>query len=107
MSKKVYDMFRNIIQPGDYITYPQRKRSDTYCRTAKVLEVVERQLEGESPEMVLKVAVALAPRANERIGKEWPPTKIKKVTVTATHRTTVVPKSYIQNDRRYTCLLDV
>lgn len=100
-------MFRNIIQPGDYITYPIRKGSDTYSRTAKVLEVVDRQLEGERPETVLKVAMARAPRASERKGNDWPATKIVKTTVSAIHRTTVVPKSYIQNDRRYACLLDV
>jgi hypothetical protein len=107
MSKRVYDMFRNIIQPGDYIAYPQRKKSDTYSRTAKVLDVVERQLEGEKPQMILKVAMAKAPRAHERKGNEWPKTQIKNTVVSVTHRTIVVPKSYIQNDKRYACLLDV
>jgi hypothetical protein len=105
--KTAYDMFRNIIQPGDYITYPLRKKSDIYCRTAKVLDVVERRLEGEKSETVLKVAMAKAPRAHERRVLPWPHTKIVKTTVSAVHRTTVVPKSYIQNDNRYACLLHV
>ncbi len=107
MSKKVYDMYRNIIQAGDYINYPLRKKSDTYSRTAKVLDVVERNLDGEKPQMVLKVAMAKAPRAHERRGGEWPKTKVVKTVVSVTHRVTVLPKSYIQNDKRYACLLDV
>jgi hypothetical protein len=106
MKKKVYDMYRNQIQPGDYINYPQRKGSATYSRTAKVLDVVERQLEGEKPSMVLKVAMAKAPRDFERREGNWD-TKIVKTTISVTHRTTILPKSYIQNDRRYKCLLDV
>jgi len=106
MSKEVYDAYRNRIQAGDFIVYPVRKTSDTYVRTAKVLAVVERQLEGEKPEMVLKVAMAKAPRAWERRAGNWD-TKIVKTTVSVPHRATVLPKSYVQNDRRYACLLDL
>ena len=105
---KVYDMYRNRIQPGDIINYPIRKKSDTYMRTAKVLEVTERELEGEGKQPVLKVAMAKAPRASERRrGQEWPPTKIVKTVISVPHRTTIIPKSYVQNDKRYACLIDV
>jgi hypothetical protein len=97
-TKFAYDMFANVIQAGDYINYPGRRGSDTYVRTAKVLNVVERRLEGESPEMVLKVAMA---KYDGKI------TKIVKTTVSSPYRATVVPKSYIQNDYRYNCLLYV
>ena len=103
---KAYDMYRNIIQPGDIINYPIRKKSDLYMRTAKVLEVTERKLEGESKQTVLKVAMAKAPRDDERKAGNWD-TEIKKQTISVPHRTTILPKSYIQHDRRYKCLLDV
>ena len=106
MSKVAYDMYRNIIQPGDIVTYPLRKGSDTYMRTAKVLEVKQRQLEGEKEETVLRVAMAKAPRNWERKAGNWD-TKIVKTTISAIHRTTIIPKSYVQHDRRYKCLLDV
>ena len=106
MTKKTYDMFGNIIQQGDYINYPVRKKSDTYMRTAKVLDVINRQLEGEKPEVVLKVAMAKAPRHYERALGNWD-TKVLKTTVSVPHRTTILPKAYIQNDRRYACLLDI
>jgi len=106
MIKNVYDMYRNIIQRGDIINYPIRKRNDTYMRTAKVLEVTERKLEGEKKQSVLKVAMAKAPRDYERKIGIWD-TKIVKTTISVPHRTTVIPKSYVQNDKRYACLLDV
>jgi hypothetical protein len=99
-------MYRTEVQPGDYISYPQRKKSDTYMRTAKVLSVVERKLKEEKTQIVLKVAMAKAPRDYERKQGNWD-TKIVKTTVSVTHLVTVLPKSYIQNDRRYKCLLDV
>jgi len=101
-----YDMYRNRIQPGDYISYPGRKGSDTYMRTAKVLGLRRRHFVGEEPEVVLSVAMAKAPRHFERAAGNWN-TKIIKTTVSIPYRTTVLPKSYVQNDRRYACLLDV
>lgn len=101
-----YDMYRNLIQAGDYIAYPVRTGSDTYMRTAKVLAVKERTLEGEKPEVVLSVAMAKAPRDWERKAGLWE-TKVVKTTVSVPYRATVIPKSYVQNDRRYSCLLGV
>ncbi len=102
----VYDMYRNRIQAGDYIAYPCRQGSNTYMRTAKVLAVKERSLAGEKPETVLSVAMAKAPRDWERKAGNWD-TKIVKTTVSVPYRTTVIPKAYVQNDKRYACLLDV
>lgn len=109
VEKKVivcFDMFRNRIQTGDYINYPVRKGSDTYMRTGKVLEVRERTNPGEKPEIVLSVAMAKAPRHFERKAGNWN-TKVVKTVVSVPFRTTIVPKSYIQNDKRYACLLDI
>jgi len=102
-----HDMYRNVIQAGDYINYPVRKKSDTYMRTAKVLKLRKRQLNNESqPTVVLDVAMAKSPRHFERRAGNWG-TKIIRTTVSLPHRATIVPKSYIQNDRRYNCLLNV
>jgi len=103
---KAYDMFRNRIQAGDYINYPCRSKSDLYMRTAKVIEINTRQFPGEKAETILKVALAKAPRYFERADGNWD-TKIVKTTISVPHRTTIVPKSYIQNDKRYSCLLDL
>lgn len=106
MSNQAFDMYRNRIQAGDYIAYPVRQGSDTYMRTAKVLAVRQRELPGEKPEVVLSVAMAKAPRDWERKAGNWD-TKVVKTTVSTPHRATILPKSYIQNDRRYACLLDI
>jgi len=103
---KVRDMFSNIITEGDYISYPGRKGSDTYMRTAKVLNVTERTTVFDKKEYVLKVAVAMAPRWAERKKNPNAKTKIVKVTISNFQRSTVIPKSYIQNDSRYKCLLE-
>ena len=101
-----YDMFHNRIQAGDYINYPGRKGNDTYMRTAKVLSVKKRQLVAEKPEVILSVAMAKAPRHWERAAGNWN-TKIVKTTVSVPFRTTVIPKAYVENDKRYACLLDI
>ena len=102
----VRDMFYNRIQVGDYISYPARKQNDMFMRTAKVLKIKERTLNGEKPEIVLSVAMAKAARHYERAVGIWK-TKIVKTTVSVPFRTTVLPKAYIENDRRYACLLDI
>ena len=107
LNKRVRDMFGNFIVPGSYIAYPGRQGSDTYMRTAKVLEVTERNLDGDRPETVLKIAVAMAPRYHERKNDPNWQTKIVKTTMSQYYRSAVVPQSYIQHDDRYKCLLEV
>jgi len=106
VNKRVRDMFGNFIIKGNYISYPGRKGSDTYMRTAKVLEVTERNLDGDNTESVLKLAVAMAPRWSERKNNPNWETKIVKVTMCQFYRSVVIPQSYIQNDDRYDCLLE-
>lgn len=105
---RIRDMFSNIIMSGDYIAYPGRQGSDTYMRTAKVLSVNEEvDAYGDKDGYSLSVAVAMAPRWEERKTNPYAKTRIVKTKITEFHRATVLPKSYIQNDKRYRCLLEV
>ena len=108
VNKRVRDMFSNIITPGDYITYPGRKGSSTYMRTAKVLKINQKNNpHKDTIDYSLSVAVAMAPRWHERKGNPEAKTEVVNTTITEFHRATIVPKSYIQNDKRYNCLLEV
>ncbi len=114
INKRVRDMFGNFIQPGDIITYPCRKGSDTYMRTAKVMEIAEREVkepELGQPEVqtVLKVTTCIAPRYSERKGNPgWRgDIALKATTVSEFYRSVVIPKSDSQNDERYKPLLEV
>jgi hypothetical protein len=104
--QKVRDMFGNYIAKGNYISYPCRKGSSTYMRTAKVINIRERNLDGDNPETVLDVAVAIAPRDHERKANPNWKTRIRRTCVSRHYRSSIVPQSYIQHDRRYSCLLD-
>lgn len=76
-------------------------------RTAKVLDVRSRiSVVDKKSEVVLSVAMAKAPRANERRNGNWD-TKVVKTTMSTPYRATIIPKAYVQNDRRYSCLLEV
>ena len=97
---QTYDMFGNRIQTGDYINYPGRSGSSLYMRTAKVLNVKTRLLAGGVPEIILSVAMAL----HDVGGKK---TQVTKTTLSVPVKTTVLPKAYVENDKRYACLLDV
>lgn len=104
---KARDLYGNEIQAGDYINYPVRRGSDTYMRTAKVLGVSTRKNHLDKDEVVLNVAVAIAPRWSDWQGKGTPNTRIKKTTVSCAYRATIVPKPYIQRDPRYAALANV
>ena len=101
------DMYGYRHQEGNYINYPVRQGSDTYMRTAKVLRVRERNNHLDNPEMVLDVAVAIAPRAWERKGDWQKNIRIVKTTVSCPYRATILPEKYIKSDKRYSILLTV
>ena len=100
------DMYGKTIFEGCYINYPVRRGSDTYMRTARVLKVRERNNHLDNPEVVLDVAVAIAPRAWERKNNpNWEDDiKIRKVTVSRPYRATVLPPVYVEKDKRYRIL---
>ena len=102
---KTRDMFGTFIGAGDFIVYPCRKKSDTYMRTAKVLNVRERTNHLEEKEVVLDVVMAKKPRHFERAAGHHE-TTLHKVTVSCPFRSVVVPKHNIQNDRYYKHLLE-
>lgn len=111
VNKKVRDMYGNYIQPGDYISYPARQGKDMYVRTGRVLEIDRRQLNEKPAEDTLHLAVAYPPRWDIRKylpADQWD-VKIRKITIgrNSINRSTILPKSYIQNDSRYDCLLEI
>jgi hypothetical protein len=111
VNKKVRDMYGNYIQPGDYISYPARQGKDMYVRTGRVLEVDRRQLNEKPAEDTLRLAVAYPPRWDIRKylpADQWD-VKIRKITIgrNSINRSTVLPKSYVQNDSRYNRLLEI
>ena len=87
------DMFGNYILPGNYITYPGRKGSSIYMRTAKVLEIEEKDGYYDNKEIIIKIAVAIEPD------------RIIKTNISQFQRVVSIPQSYIQNDKRYRNLL--
>jgi len=103
------DMYGNKIYAGQYINYPVRKGSNTYMRTAKVLNVRERNSHLDKPQMVLDVAVAIAPRHWERANnKNWEQdVEVRKVTVSCPYRATILPEDYVKSDRRYKVLTTI
>jgi len=103
------DMYGSTINAGDYINYPVRKGSSIYMRTAKVISVRQREDHLDNPQMVLDVAVAIAPRAWERASnKNWQDdVQIRRVTVSRPHRATILPEEYIKSDKRYSVLVAI
>lgn len=101
------DMYGQVITEGNYINYPVRKGSDTYVRTAKVLKVRERTNHLDRKEVVLDVAVAIAPRVWDRRGNWEKNVRVRKVTVSRPHRATILPEAYVENDRRYKVLSSI
>jgi len=103
------DMYGQTINEGQYINYPVRNGSDTYMRTAKVIRVRQRNNHLDKPEMVLDVAVAIAPPAWERAkNKNWEQdVHVRRVTVSCPYRSTILPKEYIESDRRYKILSNI
>ena len=100
--KKTTDCYNNYIQKGDIINYPIRKGSWMEMRTAKVIEVTKRQLEGQGEEQIIKAIVAIPP-FSETTGA----TTLKRVTISVSDRVTVLPKAYAQNHKKYKMLLDL
>ena len=101
------DMYGNIIEPGDFISYPVRTGSATYVRTAKVRGIRQKKNREDKVRSVLDVTVAIVPRWWERVGNWQEKIVLKKTTVFLPHRATVLPKSYVQKDPRYNKLMEV
>jgi len=109
VNTRVKDMFGNIIQAGDYISYPGRQGSSIWNRVAKVKKIRYRKsylnyqdtLElGGTNTPVIDVVTALETYSDK-------PAELKNVTVSEFHRAIVLPKAYVQNDPRFTQLLEV
>ena len=94
------DMYGNEIKTGDYINYPGRYSSSIYMRTAKVLNI-ETKMDSYNKEFILIHVVVLL---DFEEGQVKP--RIKKTSIYCLDRTTIIPKSYVENDLRYATLVN-
>lgn len=103
------DQFKTPISVGDIITYPGRKKNDTYMRTARVDDMYEVLDKDGYPITALKVIVAIVPRAKERrTNPLWQEDiKFSKTNIKNTWKSTIISKAQIQHDSRYCGLLDL
>jgi hypothetical protein len=86
---KPKDQFGNLIEAGDYITYPCRRGSSMWMETGKVMSVTSIENYLNEEEVVVKIIGA----------------RNKKVTLYRHDRSIVLPKSYIQNNNSYKDLM--
>ncbi len=89
------DYYGNILQEGDYISYPARQGSNLFVRTAKILKIGEKEdLVTKKNKAVLSVLTVTKP--NHSI----------KTTITCPWRAILLPKPYVQNSQEHYHLLE-
>lgn len=96
------DAYNETIGIGDYISYPVRKGSDMFIRTAKVKDLYEKETENGTI-TALKVTVAIPPRASERQNNRRWRDEIRYVesSISVSWRATKIHFDKIANDFRY------